>query len=207
LNALTIISVLGTVTALFRALPQLVKLVRTQDVAGISVDGAATGTVVMSAWTTYGFLTDQPGVILACGIPAITFAAIALASLRYGRKLGEIKAAPLWLPAFATFLIAGGVTGLGIALSVGALIANTPHVLVAYREKDLSGISPTMWRATCTDGALWVAYGVISGDIPILVNNTLNLVTGLAIVIRHRRWRSSLQVQPLVSGDEALATA
>ena len=207
MNTLAVIGVIGTATALFRAVPQLVRLLRTQDAAGVSVDGSATGAVVMTAWTAYGFLTDQPAVILACGIPAITFGLITIAAVRYGRKAKEIKAAPLWAPVFVGFAIAGGATGLGIILTVGALIANVPHVLVAYREKDLSGISPTMWKATATDGSLWILYGLISGDIPILVNNTLNLVTALAIVIRHRRWRRSLREDGLGTGEEALAAA
>lgn len=207
MDALAIIGVVGTATALFRAVPQLVRLIRTKDVAGVSADGAATAAVVMSAWTAYGFLTGQPAVVLACGLPGISFAATAVLALRYGRRIGEIRAAPLWGVVLAAFTFGGGAAGLGIILTVGALIANTPHVLVAYREKDLSGISPAMWKATCTDGALWIVYGAISGDVPILVNNTLNLLTGLAIVVRHRRWKTSVRADDLGRCESALATA
>jgi uncharacterized protein with PQ loop repeat len=51
---------LGTAIGLVRAVPQLVRLLRTREAHGVSVDTAATSSVVSLGWATYGVLTKQP---------------------------------------------------------------------------------------------------------------------------------------------------
>lgn len=204
---LPLLGVLGLIVGLTRALPQLVRLLRKKDAAGVSVDGSATASIVSAAWTTYGVLTEQPAVVVASGTPAVVFALITLAALRYGRSIREFKTAPVVLVVSAVVVFFGGAIGLGVALTVGALIANTPHVIVAYREKDLSGISPSTWRLNATDGAIWITYAVITGDVPILVNNTFQLITSLLIVLRRWSWARSLNESNALSLGTSSAPA
>lgn len=189
---LPVLGLLGLCVGLTRALPQLVRLLRTRDVAGLSVDGCATAAVVSSFWATYGLMTGQPAVVFASGTPALVFFLIALAALRYGRKVAEFRTAPVMLAVFTVVTVAAGAVGLGMALTVGALIANTPHLIVAFREKDLSGISPSTWALTMTDGAIWVTYSVVTGDIPIFVNNFFQVTTSGLILLRRWWWARSV---------------
>lgn len=186
------LGVVATIVGLTRAMPQLVRLLRAGNAAGVSLDGCATSATVSSFWAVYGVLTDQPAVVLASGTPALVFAVITLAALRYGRKAKELRAAPVFFVLFATVVAAGGAVGLGVMLTAGALIANTPHVIVAYREKDLSGISPFTWKLTAADGAIWTTYALITGDVAILVNNVFQLATSVSIVVRRWWWARSL---------------
>lgn len=188
------LGVVALFVGLTRAMPQLVRLVRTKDAAGVSLDGCATSAIVSSAWTAYGVLTDQPAVVFASGTPAFIFVLIGLAALRYGRRIGELRTAPWFLVAFTAVGLAGGAVGLGAALTVGALVANTPQVLAAYREKDLSGVSPVTWSLTAADGAIWTTYALITGDVPILVNNVFQLTTSASIVARQRWWARQVEV-------------
>lgn len=186
------LGVLATMVGLTRAMPQLVRLLRARDAAGISVDGCATSAIVSSFWATYGVLTGQPAVVLASGTPAAIFVLITIAALRYGRRVNEFRAAPVFLALFTAVVVTGGAVGLGLVLTVGALVANTPHVIVAFRENDLSGVSPSTWKLTATDGAIWITYALITGDIPILVNNIFQFTTSALIVARRWRWARSL---------------
>lgn len=186
------LGVVALIVGLTRALPQLVKLLRARDAAGVSLDGCATSAIVSSAWAVYGILTDQLAVALASGTPAFIFVLISLAALRYGRRITELRSAPVFLVVFTAVVVAGGSVALGVMLTVGALIANTPHVIVAFREKDLSGVSPFTWTLTAADGAIWVTYALITGDVPILVNNVFQLTTSAAIVARRWWWARSL---------------
>lgn len=185
------LGVVALIVGLTRALPQLVRLLRARDAAGVSVDGCATSATVSSFWAIYGLMTGQAAVVFASATPAFIFVLIILAAVRYGRSLRELRAAPVFLAGFGVVVLAGGATGLGLALTVGALVANTPHVVVAFREKDLSGISPFTWKLTAVDGAIWMTYAVITGDVPILVNNVFQLTTSLLIVGRQWWWARS----------------
>lgn len=198
------LAVVALIVGLTRALPQLVRLLRAKDAAGVSVDGCATSATVSSFWAVYGVLTGQPAVVFASATPAFIFVLIILAALRYGRSVRELRSAPVFLVAFGAAVLAGGAGALGVALTAGALVANTPHVVVAYREKDLSGISPSTWTLTAADGAIWLTYALVTGDVPILVNNFFQLTTSLLVVGRQWSWaRSRPTAAPATPAYEA----
>lgn len=197
------LGVLATIVGLTRALPQLVRLLRARNAAGVSLDGAATSATVSAFWAVYGVLTGQPAVVVASATPAAVFVLITLAALRYGRRARELRAAPAFLALFGVVVIAGGAPGLGVMLTAGALIANTPHVVVAYREKDLSGISPFTWKLTAADGAIWTTYALVTGDVPILVNNIVQFTTSALIVVRRWWWARGVTAARAVSVQAA----
>ncbi|HWL65951.1 MAG TPA: PQ-loop domain-containing transporter [Actinomycetota bacterium] len=178
----------GTVIGLVRALPQLIRLLRTKDAHGVSLDSAATSSIVSFAWMAYGLLSDQFAVVLATGLSATVFAVITLVALRFGRHVRELRAAPYCLAIVLIVPLAAGGGGLGTILAVSALVANVPQVVVAYRERDLTGLSPSTWALSASDGAVWLTYGIVTGDIPIMVNNFFQFSTSSAIVVRRLTW-------------------
>src|SRR5688500_2354845 len=158
---------IGMVIGLVRALPQLIRLLRTRDAHGVSLDTATTSSVVSFAWMTYGILTGQFAVALASGLSGAVYCLIAVFALVLGRHFREVRAAPYWLAIVTVVTLTAGSVGLGVILAVGALVANLPQVIVAYRERDLTGLSPSTWALTASDGAVWSLYGIVTGDIPI----------------------------------------
>ncbi|MFP5299076.1 MAG: PQ-loop domain-containing transporter [Actinomycetota bacterium] len=179
---------LGTFIGLVRALPQLARLLRVRDTHGVSLDTAATSSIVSFGWVTYGVLTDQPAVVLATGASGVVFALVTVFALRFGRRISEWRAAPLWLVVLVIFGAAGGASGLGLILPLSVLVANLPQLLVAYRERNLTGLSLPTWLLSMSDGAVWLAYSLVTGDRAILVFGILQLTTSAAIVIRRWRW-------------------
>lgn len=179
---------LGTLIGLVRAFPQFLRLLRTRDVHGVSLDAAATSSFVSFGWATYGYLTDQLAVTLATGSSGIVFALITLLAFRFGRRIGELRAAPVWLVLLVGTGILAGDTGLGVLLPVSVLVANGPQLLVAYRERDLTGLSSSTWLLSVSDGAVWTAYALVTGDVAILVFGVLQLTTSGAIVLRKWSW-------------------
>lgn len=204
---LTLFVVVGTVLGLIRGLPQLWRLLRARDAHGVAVDTAATSSVVSTAWVAYGALTGQSAVALASGASALTFALVTLAALRYGRRVGELRAAPTWLVVLAVAGAAGGARGLGLLLPVSVLVANVPQLVVAWRERDLSALSLGTWVLSVAEALVWGTYGVAARDWSITVHATLHLVTSAGIVAlglvktrRARRAEAALPVPPVASG-------
>lgn len=119
------------ILGLFRAMPQLVRLLRAQEAFGVSVDTAATSAICSFSWVVYGVLTDQFYFNLSSGLTGLIFALITLFALRFGRRVKEFKVAPIWL---AVLLLAGGVAGkngLGLVLAISVLVSNIPQVWLA----------------------------------------------------------------------------
>lgn len=183
MSAAAIFIMVGTAIGLTRALPQLVRLCRTRNAHGVSADSAGTTSVMSFGWTAYGVLTGQVAVVLASSVAAVMFCLVMVVALRLGRPVSELRTAPVWLFVLAAAGLTGGATGLGLLLPVSVLVANVPQLLVAWRERDLSGLSLGTWVLSMIEASVWGAYGLLAGDRPILVANTLHGVTSAGIVL------------------------
>lgn len=95
MNITVILGLTGTVIGLVRALPQLFRVLRSRKALGVSIDTTLTSAIVSAGWATYGFLTQQPFVTLATGASAAVFFVITLYALKFGRRIKELRIAPV----------------------------------------------------------------------------------------------------------------
>lgn len=180
---------LGTVVGLIRAVPQLIRLLRAREAFGVSLDTAATSSIVSFGWAAYGIMTGQPYVSFATGSSGLIFALVTFFALRYGHSAREFKVAPLWLGILLAAGLFLGKNGLGIILPVSVLVANIPQLWVAYKEGNLLDLSLGTWVLSITDGLVWGIYSLIQQDLSIMVFAFFQLITSGAIValkLRHR---------------------
>lgn len=185
MTSLSILGALGTLIGLVRAVPQLARLLRTRQAYGVSVDTAATSSIVSFGWATYGLLTHQLYVSLATGSSGVVFAIITVMALRFGRRVREFAVAPIWL---VVLLAAGGLAGqagLGIVLPISVLAANVPQLWVAYHEGNLADLSLGTWLLSIADGLVWGVYTLIQPDMAIMVFAGFQLTTsGLIVALK-----------------------
>lgn len=64
-------------------------------------------------------------------------------------------------------------------LTTAALI---PQVWRTFRTKDVSGISLRMYVVFTTGIAVWLAYGVLLGETPMMLANSVSLVLACAVL-------------------------
>ena len=174
---------IGIIIGLIRAVPQLIRLLQAREAHGVSLDTAATSSIVSFGWSAYGILSDQPYVIFATGSSGFIFAVIAFFAIRFGRRIKECKVAPFW---FGVLLLAGilaGKNGLGVMLPISVLAANIPQLWVAYKERDLTDLSLGTWSLSITDGLVWGTYALIQNDLSIMTYGIFQLITSGMIVL------------------------
>lgn len=182
MNFISTLGFAGTIIDLLRAAPQLVRLLRERKSFGVSVDTSGTSCVVSLGWTTYGIITNQIFVALASGAIASFFFIITVAALRLGRSAREFRVTPLWFIILFTAVTFFGKTGLGLMLSISALISNVPQIRVAYKEENLSGLSLGTWLLTLSGGLIWLIYGILQKDLTIMVSTIFQSVTSAIII-------------------------
>ena len=182
MNFISTLGFTGTIIDLLRAAPQLVRLLRERKSFGVSVDTSGTSCVVSLGWTTYGIITNQIFVALASGAIASFFFIITVAALRLGRSAREFRVTPLWFIVLFSAVVFFGKTGLGLMLSVSALISNVPQIRVAYKEENLSGLSLGTWLLTLSGGLVWLVYGILQNDLTIMVSTIFQSVTSAIII-------------------------
>lgn len=184
----------GTVIGLIRAVPQLLRLLRAREAYGVSLDSAATSSIVSFGWATYGILTNQLYVSFATGSSGLIFAIITFFAMRFGRSIKEFKVAPFWLIVLLLAWISAGKNGLGIALPISVLAANIPQLWVAYKEGNLTDLSLGTWVLSITDGLVWGIYSLIQQDFSIMIFGFFQLTTSgliVALKLMHRAKESS----------------
>jgi uncharacterized protein with PQ loop repeat len=179
---MTIFALITTVLGVGRAVPQLLRLLRTRQTNGVSVDTAATSCIVSCSWAVYGLWTNQPAMSMASGATSAIFALITVLALRYGRRLRELRVTPLWLTVLVLAGAIGGATGLSLILPISVLAANLPQLRVARNEGNLADLSLGTWLLALTEGFVWGGYGLLVGDIAVLVNNVFQVTTSGLIV-------------------------
>ena len=194
MHLVSILGLTGTIIGLFRALPQLIKLLKAKEAFGVSVDSAATGSIVSYGWATYGLLTGQYYVTLATGASGTVFLFITIIAIQYGRSWKEFKIAPIWL---LVLVICGFVfkeSGLGVVLPVSVLMSNLPQLWIAYKEPDLKDLSLGTWLLSMSDGLVWGVYSWLQKDYSIQLFACFQLITSSSIVLlKLIHWNQSRQ--------------
>jgi MtN3 and saliva related transmembrane protein len=75
------------------------------------------------------------------------------------------------------------VTGLGLAAGALTTASLVPQVWQIWTTKSAKDISLKMFVAFCTGVALWLAYGILHTEMPIIIWNAITLLLALAIVV------------------------
>ena len=81
------------------------------------------------------------------------------------------------------------ITGLGLTAGVLTTLSFLPQVIKAWRSRSTRDISLGMFAMFCTGVFLWIVYGFLVGDLPVLVANLVTFLlaaTILGLKLRHR---------------------
>ncbi len=81
------------------------------------------------------------------------------------------------------------VTLLGIAAGILTTLAFLPQVIRTWRTKSAADLSFTTFILFCVGVVLWLCYGILLRDLPIILANGVTLVlaaTVLGLMIRYR---------------------
>jgi MtN3 and saliva related transmembrane protein len=80
-------------------------------------------------------------------------------------------------------LISNLTNMIGAAAAVLTTLAFIPQAYQSYKTRDLSGISLPMYSAFTLGVALWLVYGVLKQDWPIIIANMITLGLSLLILL------------------------
>ncbi|HEY0871212.1 MAG TPA: hypothetical protein VGD55_12500 [Acidothermaceae bacterium] len=176
----------ATAFAIPQFLPQLVKLRKTGDTAGVSWPWAVLTSVNNAAWAAYFVLFRYwRALVPAC---AATLLAGVLAAMLAARGRAKLRPALLTV-GWAALLTAACVAGrsvLGTLLTAGFVLQITPPIWVAYRTDRPTGISYGSWLLIVAELACWAAFGVHESDPRLIVLGCTGVTAGILMLLRIR---------------------
>jgi uncharacterized protein with PQ loop repeat len=184
--AVNLLPLVAAILAVPQFLPQLARLRRTGETAGVSWSWAALTSVNNAAWASYfamsGFWTAL--------VPAIsaTVLAGALAVLLARRGDGVPRRPAALALAWVGLLIAAAVlfgrAGLGTALIAAFLVQVTPSVWTAYRSDRTAGVAVGTWLLIFAELLCWGVFGVYRADPRLIVLGATGAAASLLVLAR-----------------------
>jgi uncharacterized protein with PQ loop repeat len=176
----------AAILAVPQFLPQLARVRRTGETAGVSWSWAALTSVNNAAWAGYfalsGFWTAL--------VPAISATVLAGAlTVMLARRAGAVPRRPAALAvAWAALLVAAaalsGRAGLGAVLTAAFLLQVTPSVRTAFRAEDTSGIAAGTWLLIFGELLCWGVFGVYESDPRLIVLGATGVTASLLVLAR-----------------------
>jgi uncharacterized protein with PQ loop repeat len=169
-------------------LPQIVKLRRTDDTAGVSWSWATLTSVNNAAWLAYFALSAYWTALVPSS--SATLLAGALATMLALR--GQAKARPAvligaWAALLTAALTVAGRTGLGTLLTAAFVLQVTPSIWSAYRTERPTGISWGTWILILGELSCWTVFGVHKSDPRLMILGFTGVAASLLMLARIRR--------------------
>lgn len=176
----------ATILAGLSLIPQIVKLVRTRDPAGVSATWPAIGLVTNAAWTAYLLQAGLWPATVSTTLMVIFYAVVMWALRRAGRTLTpSLYRGAAWMLFLTALTWLAGWFALGTVLGFSQILQVAPAIITAYQTDRPTGIAPATWWIAGTEGALWSYYGFFHGDVPIMIFAATYFTTAALMLIRY----------------------
>jgi len=188
-----LLAVTATVFAATFLLPQITRLSRRGDTAGISTTWAAFGLITNSVWVAYlGRLGLWAGVMPpAFGV--VTYGVVLWLIVRRARGRAWIWTSASYL---ATLALVGpffGADGIGLILAAAPLFQITPGVVAVFRTRHPTGVAPFTWALLAAIGLTRGSYGWLVDDLALIGYGLITCLGSMLILVRwsftQARWR------------------
>ncbi|MEM0961884.1 MAG: SemiSWEET transporter [Bacteroidota bacterium] len=82
------------------------------------------------------------------------------------------------------------VTALGLVAAACTMASFVPQVVKTYRTRSSGDLSVGMYALLTTGAVLWLIYGILIDDLPVIVTNLVTLALLLVVdvqILMHRR--------------------
>jgi uncharacterized protein with PQ loop repeat len=169
-------------------LPQILKLRRTDDAAGISWPWATLTSVNNAAWFAYFALSAYWAALVPAS--SATLLAGALATMLARRGQATARPAVLigaWAALLAAAVTVAGRAGLGTLLTAAFVLQVAPSVWTAYRTARPTGISRGTWLLILGELSCWAIFGVHKSDPRLMILGFTGVVASLLMLARIHR--------------------
>jgi uncharacterized protein with PQ loop repeat len=197
----------AAVLAVPQFLPQLARLRRTGETAGVSWSWAALTSINNAAWFGYFALSGFWTALIPAVSATVLSGALAVMLARRGAGIPRRPAALVVVWAALLILAAGlfGRAGLGTALTAAFLLQVTPSVWTAFRAKATTGIAAGTWLLIFGELLCWGVFGIHESDPRLIVLGATGVTASLLILARMAKPRGPRTLRPSDAG--AVTTA
>lgn len=184
----------GTLTGITLGLPQVLRLLRTGRVDGLSVTAWQAFLVVNLIWTAHGLRIGQAPQVLTSALSLCSTVPILCLTARERQRHVPAVLLPGLLVAGALICVDHlfGSAAFGTAAIIPAIVANAGQSLELIRSPRIGGVSPLFLTLAVLNQGLWLSWAIMVPDTGTMI---VAAVTGTITVFNLTWW--SLRTQRL----------
>lgn len=176
---------LGSGLLAVAAVPQLLRIVRERHADGVSVSTWLVTLAAIVSWMWYGVHTGSMPQLPGNAVATLTAAGIVVLSWRLrGRGKLATWAPIVVLVCLLSTVLAFGGPGWSAAFGIGlAVIGRLPQTIESWRSMRLRArttVSVPTWLLITIGQGLWLVYGLLYWDVPVI---WVNIVVGLGALV------------------------
>ena len=194
-----VLTALAACLALSQPVPQIVRLVRTRSVQGVSGPTTWLGLTINAGWVTFGIARGLVPVAVLSLAYVVGYSAIAYLLLRGGNRSGLVTATVSAAAIVAT-AVAFGWTVLGTALALTVAVQFIPQVALAWRGADLTALSAGTYVVCGLDGIVWGGYGILHAEAPLVLYGLVMTSVAVLVLVPKRRWTAKAAAEAAAAG-------
>jgi hypothetical protein len=162
-------------------LPQILKLRRTGDPAGVSWSWATLTSLNNGAWFGYFLLSAYWSALVPSS--AATLLAAALAFMLPASRRAAVPIAA-WAALLVVAYVVAGRNGLGTMLTAAFVIQVSPSIWTAYRTRRPTGISRGTWTLVLGELSCWATFGLYRSDPRLIVLGFTGITASILMLAR-----------------------
>jgi uncharacterized protein with PQ loop repeat len=182
-----VVTALAVVLALTHPVPQVVRVLRTRSVAGVSGSTTWIGFAVNLSWATYGVARGLLPVAVLSAAYVAGYVVIGALLVRGGNRRGLGVGTLAGLGLIASVVL-GGWGLLGTVLALAVVPQFLPQVVEAWTGDDLTGLSPGSYAVAVLDGVVWGGFGLVVSDRPLVLYGVVMVTVAGAVLAGRSRW-------------------
>ena len=166
-------------------LPQILKLRRTGDTAGVSWSWATLTSINNAAWFCYFMASGYWTASLPSTAASTLAGTVSVMLVRRGALNREaIRWICAWAGLLALAAALGGRVGLGTLLAAASIVQVAPSLWTAYRTAHPTGISKGTWALGCGELSCWLAFGLWKTDPRLITLGATGVLAGILMLAR-----------------------
>ncbi len=191
----TALTGVAVVLALTQPVPQIVRLLRTRSVAGVSGPTTWLGFVVNAGWLAYGVAQGLLPVAVLSTAYVVGYLLIGALLIAGGNRRGLVHGAAA-TAGFVALTATAGWTLLGTVLALSVAVQFLPQVVEAWTSDDLTGLAPGTYVVSGIDGVVWGTFGLVAADGPLVLYGVVMCTVATLVLVPRARWARRVSVAP-----------
>jgi MtN3 and saliva related transmembrane protein len=195
MSVVVLVGSAASVLSLYATVPQLLRASRTRSTQGISWSSILLSLATMTLWSVYAAAVADAVQVVNNSLALVLLAALAVVVMRAGvPRQAWVPVAVVFVSALASLWLVDLANSFTLAMvgTAASSLRMLPQTRLAVSGAPLWGLCPWSTVLAWAGTGLWLAYGVLAGDLPLAACSVALLVMQTVVLVHRLPLRRTL---------------